>query len=271
MERGWLWDAAVFSTGNTIGYIVSQPSCCLSYFPLSDVRCLKGKDNLGVGGVMQVERPAAHRPCRRPAWASSQPSSVLTHTHPQQARVVCKAVGGLHQAALPALKATHMPTDFTKQTGSFIFHVERWDGLLKEWVGGFHPRLWLQCKDRGVVPRAVEEFVLVVSSGWRWDGGRKKGSEWMKPLPWGPKLVSSQASAIHTENWEEGEERISAFDPPRQSGKADRFASIPPSTCDVPGTAGGAWGVRRKDTSRPWKAHFSHKQWGWSHAVNCKS
>lgn len=42
-REGWLGDLAVFSTLNTVRYIIFQLSFCLSSFFLPDVRCLKGK------------------------------------------------------------------------------------------------------------------------------------------------------------------------------------------------------------------------------------
>lgn len=48
-------------------------------FPSSEVRYRKRKDSLRGEDIMQMERSMADRACASPAWASSQPSSVLKH------------------------------------------------------------------------------------------------------------------------------------------------------------------------------------------------
>lgn len=62
------------------------------FFP-SDVRCLKGKDNLGGEGIRQRERSMAKCTYRSPALGLF-PAFHDFKTHgSQQARVVCEAVG----------------------------------------------------------------------------------------------------------------------------------------------------------------------------------
>ena len=129
-------------------YIIFQLSFCLSFFfPLSDVRCLKGKDKLEGESVMQMERLTVLAEVSLPSCPQFRNKCPLSS--PGQ---FARLWGGFTQAVLPALKATLFSTHYTKQMVSFVFRVvEKWNGTLIERVGGFHTLLWLWCTDRDLV------------------------------------------------------------------------------------------------------------------------
>lgn len=92
-SKGWCLDLTVFSTLNTVCDIIFELSFCFSSFSPSDVRCLKGKDNLGGEDVRQTERSMAKCTYRNPVLGLF-PAFCDFETHgTQQASVVCKAVG----------------------------------------------------------------------------------------------------------------------------------------------------------------------------------
>lgn len=63
----------LFSSLETLLYYLSAFILSLSVFPLSDVRCLKGKDKLEDESLTQMEGSLANCTCRS---LSSHPSSV---------------------------------------------------------------------------------------------------------------------------------------------------------------------------------------------------
>lgn len=190
----------------------------------------------------------------------------------QQARVVCKAVRRLHPDSAACSESDTHTYALHEADGFSCFPCGRkWNGPVTEWVGGFHTLLWLWYKDRDMVyPQLVEEFILLVSSG-SGVGEWGEGSEWMKLLPCGPKRVSSQASAICIENWEEGKERVSAFDP-TWKGKLVWFYSITFECLQCAGHCGRCLGYE-EDRYRCclWEGSFEPLWWSWSYALNYKS
>lgn len=175
------------------------------------MRCLKGKDNVGGEGATQMERSVAKCTYRSSALRLF-PAFLDFETHGLSAgQGICKAVGEALPRQYYLLWKWHACLRTLHEADGFFYFP---CGLKMKWT--FNGTGWgipqsittLVQGQRYGTPQLLKEFVTPkfrLAVGW--------GSEWMKLLLCCLKLLSSQAPAICSENWEEGKEHISAFDP----------------------------------------------------------